>query len=129
MGTNRPNPESAAELLARWRASGRDVNAAQAAAVIAAHALEWANAAQEAASETEKAAAAASEAVQRALAAAQSAKRAASFAAEAAQLILATAEGDKVRANHDVELATERETEAAHRFHDAEARGFPKGSE
>src|SRR5665213_2128370 len=55
MGTNRPNPESAAELLARWRASGRDVNAAQAAAVIAAHALEWANAAQEAASETEKA--------------------------------------------------------------------------
>ena len=128
MSTRRPDPDSAAELLARWRESGRDVSAAEAAAIIAAQALESARAAEMAAIETEVAANAAAEAVQRALAAAQSAKRAAAYASEAAKLILATAEGDKVRANHEVERASEQEVEAGRRFHDAQDRGFPHGS-
>ena len=35
-------------------------------------------------------------------------------------LALATAEGDKVRANHDVEVAEHAETDARDRFHVAE---------
>ena len=128
MSTRRPDPESAAELLARWRESGRDVSAAEAAALIAGQALESARAAEAAAIETEVAANAAAEAVQRALAAAQSAKRAAAFASESAKLILAPAEGDQVRANHVVERASEHQAEAGRRFHEAQDRGVPHGS-
>ena len=128
MSKRRPDPDSAAELLATWREAGRDVTAAEAAARVASQALESAHAAEAAADETEVAANAAAEAVQRALAAAQSARRAASYAAEAAKLILATTEGEKARANQDVEEAGEKEAEAGRRFHDAQDRGFPHGS-
>lgn len=118
--------ETASELLAIWRAAGRDTVAARAAAAVAKMALAAATAAQEAADEVEVAAEAATEAAERARGAAAKAKSAAAQAAEAAQLALQTAQGDKVRANHDVEIADGAEAEAREAFHDAEAEGFGK---
>jgi hypothetical protein len=118
----------AAELLAEWRAAGRDTAAAEAASEVARLALEAAQAADEAASETEAAASAAAAAVDQALKAAASAKRAAEHAANAAHILLASAEGDKVRANHDLEAAREAESKTRQEFHDSELQGFPRDS-
>ena len=116
----------AADLLADWRAAGRDTAAAEAASEVANLALEAATAAEEAASETEVAAMAAASAVDQALKAAASAKRAAERAAYAARILLATAEGDKVRATHDLEAAKEAEDRTRREFHDSELQGFPR---
>jgi hypothetical protein len=116
--------ESAAELLADWRAAERDTVAAGSTAKIAALALQAATAAEEAAEEVEAAANAAAEAVERARGAALKARGAAIQAAEAANLALATAEGDKVRANHQLEEAEQAEEAAADRFHAAQDKGF-----
>jgi hypothetical protein len=124
LSKRQPDPESASELLADWRAAGRDVSAAETASQAASLALASAHAAETAAVETEAAALAAAEAGKLALAAAQSAKRAAAHAADAARLLLATAEGDQARADHEVELASEHESEANRRFHEAQERGF-----
>jgi type II secretory pathway component HofQ len=116
----------ATELLASWRAAGRDTAAAKAASAVASLALEAAKAADEAAAETQAAASAAPSAVDQALKAAASAKRAAEHAANAARILLASAEGDKVRAKHDLELAEEAEDKTREEFHDSELQGFPK---
>lgn len=116
----------ASELLADWRAAGRDTAAAKAASEVASLALEAAKAADEAASETEAAASAAASAVDQALKAAASAKRAAEHAANAARILLASAEGDKVRADHDLEVAKEAEDKSRQGFHDSELQGFPR---
>ena len=118
--------KSAAELLADWRAAGRDTAAAHAAASVAELALKAAAAAEEAAVEVEAAAQAARDAVERAMGAAARAKRAASEAAESASVYLAGAEADKVRANHVSEVAEEAEAAARDRFHEAQAEDFPK---
>jgi hypothetical protein len=118
----------AGELLADWRAAGRDTAAAEAASEVATLALEAAKAADGAASETEAAATAAASAVDQALKAAASAKRAAEHAANAARILLASAEGDKVRANHDLEVAKEAEDRTRKEFHDSELQGFPSGN-
>lgn len=120
------NPETAAELLAGWRAASRDTAAAEAAAKVASLALQAAKAADDAATETETAATAASTAVEQALRAAASAKRAAAAAAKAAHILSASAEGDQVRADLDVEMAKGVEENAAREFHDADAKGFPR---
>jgi hypothetical protein len=116
--------ETAAELLAGWRAAERDTIAATSTSKVAALALEAATAAEEAAEEVEAAASAASEAVERARSAAVRARKAAAQAAEAAHMALATAEGDKVRANHELEKAEEAETAARDRFHEAQTHDF-----
>jgi hypothetical protein len=118
--------QQAAELLADWRAAGRDTAAAKAASEVASLALEAAKAADEAAAETEVAATAAASAVDQALKAAASAKRAAERAATAARILLASAEGDKVRANHDLDVAKEAEDKTRQEFHDSELQGFPR---
>jgi uncharacterized protein involved in type VI secretion and phage assembly len=124
---NTPKTRStAAELLADWRAAGRDAVAARAAAKIAAMALEAASSAEEAAAEVETAARAALMAVESARALAAKARHAASEAALAAAAMLEQAGGDKVRANHDVDIADQAEKEAAEAFHSAETEGFPK---
>jgi hypothetical protein len=125
------NPEhnTAAELLADWRAAGRDTSAAQAAVRVASLVLEAAKAAEEAALETEAAAKAAQEAVERALLAASSAKRAAARAAEAAQILISGAEGDQARASQDLDKAERSEEVAGDRFHSAQEHGFPKERE
>jgi hypothetical protein len=117
---------NAAELLANWRAAGRDTAAAKTASEVASLALEAAKAADEAAAETEAAASAAASAVDQALKAAASAKRAAEHAAKAAHILLASAEGDKVRANHDLDAAQEAEAQTRKEFHDSELQGFPR---
>ena len=119
-------PKTAAEMLAEWRAAGRDTVAARAAASVAALALKAAAAAEEAATEVEAAAEAAVEAVERARAAASRARAAAGQAAEASSLALASARGDKVRANHDVEEADLAESEARDAFHQVEGAAFAK---
>jgi hypothetical protein len=73
----------------------------------------------------EVAARAALESVENARALAAKAKSAASEAPGSAS-ILKEAGGDKVRANHDVEVADDAEKEAGEAFHRAEAEGFPK---
>ena len=121
----KPDAQStAAELLGAWRAAGRDTVAAQAAARIAELALSASAAAEEAAGEVEAAAKAALESVEKARSAASKAKAAAARAAEAADLALASAAGDKVRANHDVEVAEEAETKARDAFHAKEDVAF-----
>ena len=122
---DQPESKSTAELLADWRAAGRDTVAARAAAHVAALALGAAAAADEAATEVEVAAQAALESVEKARYAASKARQAANQASEAAQLILEGAKGDKVRANHDVEVAESAETDARDAFHrgENEARG------
>jgi hypothetical protein len=124
-----PDPEhgQAAELLSKWRAAGRDTVAAQSAAEVAGLALAAARAAEEAAVETEGAAQSAAEAVERALNAAAKAKKAAAAAARAAHILIAGAEGDKVRANHDVDVAQTAEDEAGKEFKQARDRGFAEG--
>lgn len=118
--------KTAAELLAEWRAAGRDVVAARAGARVAELALVAAVEAEKAADEVEQAAQAALQAVDRARAAAARATAAASEAAVAAHSTLDTARGDKLRANHDVGVAVEAERDAEESFHDAEREGFPK---
>jgi hypothetical protein len=125
--SNPDRPKTAAELLAAWRAAGRDSVAARAAAGVAELALKAAAAAEEAATEVEAAAEAAVEAVQRARAAATRARAAALQAAEASSLALESARGDKVRANHDVEEADVAESGARDAFHEAEGEAFAKG--
>ena len=122
----KPERLTASELLADWRAAGRDTAAAQDALRVATLALEAATAAEEAAEETETAALAAQEAVQRALQAAASAKRAAAHAAAAAQVLSSGAEGDIVRATQQLSEASSAEETASERFHTAQDDGFPK---
>ena len=126
MAEDREGHKSAAELLAAWRAAGRDTVAARAAAKVAERALEAATAAEAAATAVDVAARAAQEAVARARELAATARSAAIEAAELAASILEEAAGDKVRANLDVEVADEAEKEAAHDFHHAQAEGFSK---
>ena len=118
---------TAAELLADWRAAGRDTAAAKAAAEVADLAVVTARTANEAASEAEVAANVTAEAAQRALEASASAKRAAASVSDAAQQFLSIAEGDKVRADHAVEQAEAAEKDAGDRFHEAQQRGFARG--
>lgn len=120
---------SMAELLAAWRAAGRDSVAAQAAARIAELALEAATAADEAAREVEEAAKAALDSVQKATNAATKARRAATQAAEAASIMLAAAEGDRARADQEVEVAQHHEDDARDAFHrgEGDARRGPTG--
>ena len=122
MAADKPEKRPIESLLADWRAAGRDTVAAHAAAQVSALALEAATAAGEAASEVERAARAALEAVEKARTAAAHARDGALAAAAAAQLILQSAQGDKVRSNHDVEVAEEAETRARDAFHAAEDR-------
>lgn len=126
MAEDRQEHRSAAELLADWRAAGRDTVAARAAAKVAARALEAASAAEAAAMAVDVAARAALDAVAKARALAATARLAATDAAQLAASILEEATGDKVRANHDVEVADEAEKDAADAFHTAEAKGFPR---
>ena len=112
-------PDSLGELMADWRAAGRDVKAAEAAATVADQALESARAAEDAA----RAAAKSSE---RALAAAQSARKAANQAAEAARIFMATAESDEARARKELDRAGLREIESGQRFRDAQDEKFQK---
>lgn len=126
MAEDHEGHRSAAELLAGWRAAGRDTVAARAAARVAERALEAATAAEAAATAVDVAARAALEAVAKARALAATARSAATDAAQLAASILEEAAGDKVRANHDVEVADEVEKGAADAFHQAEAEGFPK---
>jgi hypothetical protein len=121
--------KSAAQLLAEWRAAGRDVTAAMAASHVAELALAAAEAAEEAATAVQRAADAALSAVEHARDAAGGAQRAATLAAEAAQLASASAEGDKARAEVVVTQAQAAEAEAGERFHDAEEHGFPRNEE
>jgi hypothetical protein len=118
--------ESAAELLAEWRAAGRDTVAAHAAAKVAELALEAATAAEEAANEVEAAAKIAHEAIEKARSAAGRAREAAAHAAEAAHLAIGSAVEDKAHANHDVEVAEQAETEARDAFHRGENAAFDK---
>lgn len=126
MSEEREEKRTAAELLAEWRAAGRDVVAARSAAKVAELALVAAVEAEKAATEVEQAAKAALQAVDRALAAAARATAAAGEAAVAAHSTLEDAGGDKLDANHHVGVAEEAEREAEKSFHDAEAKGFPK---
>jgi hypothetical protein len=103
--------QSAAELLAEWRAAVRDTNAARGAAKVAELALT---------------AAAAPKGRQRATLAARRARTAAGQAAGAASLAFAAAEGDKVRADHDIEVAERAEEVAQERFREAEDEAFRK---
>jgi hypothetical protein len=112
--------KSTQNLLADWRAAGRDTVAARAAARVAGLALEAATAAEEAANEVEAAARGALDAVDKARSAALRAKAAAGQAAEAAQFLLEGAKGDKVRANHDVQVAEAAEGFARDAFHEVE---------
>ena len=121
--------KSTAELLAEWRAAGRDSVAARAAAHVAQLALGAVTAAEEAANEVEAAAKAALESVDKARFAAAKARRAALQAADAAALLLTEAQGDKVRANHDVDIAERAEADARDAFHTAESRARGKRSE
>ena len=116
---------SAAELLAEWRAAGRDTVAARAASHVAEMALHAASAAEEAANEVEAAAKLALESVDKARSAASKARLAAGRASEAANILLAEAEGDKVRADYDLKVAEGAESDARDAFHGAEdkARG------
>jgi hypothetical protein len=123
------SPKIASELLADWRAAGRDTAAAMAASEVASLTLEAAKAADDAASETEAAATAAASAVELALKAAASAKRAAQYAANAAHVLIASAEGDKVRASHQLEEAKKAEEKTRLEFHDSQLQGFPQQTE
>jgi hypothetical protein len=107
--------ESAAELLADWRAAGREAAGAHTAAQVATLALAAAEAAEEAANEVE-AAAAAVHAVALARSAADRARSAAARASEAAQLAMATAEGDLARADQVADQADEAEDAARVRY-------------
>jgi hypothetical protein len=118
--TDHPEAKSTADLLAEWRAAGRDTVAARAAANVAAAALEAAAAAEEAASQVEAAAKAALESVERARAAAERARLAAAQALE-------TAKGDKVKANHHVVVAEQAESDARDAFHEAEQQAAQRG--
>jgi hypothetical protein len=110
-----------AELLADWRAAGRDTAAAFEAARIAGLALEAAKAAVAAANDVEATAAAALEAVEQARTAAIRARETASKAAEAAALVVAEAQGSQAQAADDVEHAEQAEAAARDAFHKAEA--------
>ena len=112
-------PDTLAELMADWRAAGRDVKAAEAAATIADQALDAARTAEESAR-------AAAESVERSLAAAQSASTAANQAAQAARIFLVTAEDDEARAREEVERAGRSEVDSGQRFHDAQNEKFRK---
>lgn len=118
---DQPDLKSTADLLADWRAAGRDTVAAKAAANVAALALEAATAAEEAANEVEAAARGALDAVEKARSAAASARDAAMHAAAAAALILEGAKGDTDRATRGVNLAEQAESDARDAFHEAEA--------
>src|SRR5689334_9972789 len=118
--------KSAAELLAEWRAAGRDAVAAKAAARGGTLALTAAEAALQAANEVETAAGAALQAVDLARAAATRAKTAAGEAAATAADALAEAQGDKADANRHVELAEAAEKLAGEAYHEADRQGFPK---
>lgn len=120
---------STAELLAEWRAAGRDSVAARAAAHVAAMALEAAVAAEDAANEVEAAARTALDSVEKARSAVGKARQAATRAADAAALLLAEAQGDKVRANHDVEVTERAESDARDAYHEAETKVRGKRSE
>jgi len=89
-------------------------------------ALEAAAAAEAAATEVEVAARAALESVENARTLAAKAKSAAAEAAQLATSILKDAGGDKLQANHVVEVAEQAEKEAGQAFHRAEGEGFPK---
>ena len=121
-----PENRSAAELLAEWRAAGRDVVAARAAAKVAERALEAATAAEQAANAVDDAARGALDAVAKARALAATARSAANEAAHLAASILEGSTGDKARASQDVAVAERAEKQAEVAFHDAEAEGFPK---
>jgi hypothetical protein len=123
-----PEHGQAADLIGKWRAAERDTVAAKDAAQVAGLALAAAMAAEEAAVETEQAALSAADAVERALDAAAKAKKAAAAAAEAAHLAMAGAEDDKVRANHDVDVAQDAEGKAHDDFKRARDRGFAPDS-
>jgi hypothetical protein len=107
---------SAAELLADWRAAGRDTTAAMHLARIAEVALEAATAVEAAALAVSKAADAARQAAEYSRVATISAYRAAELAAEGAQLAKATAEGDRVRAHQGLDRARQHETWAEERM-------------
>jgi hypothetical protein len=117
---NETDRRETGEPLAGWRSAERDMAAAHRAAKVAALALSAAQLAEEAATEVEAAATAAAEAVERARGAAMKARAAAEQAAEASRIGLSGAEGDKVRANHDVDVAEEAEGVARDRYRGAE---------
>jgi chromosome segregation protein len=109
-------PTTAADLLAEWRAAGRDTVAAQNAVAVSKRALEVADAAEQAARETHEAADAAKQAAERAREAAAQARRSASLAAESAQLAHASAQGDAARADQVLQAAEIAEATARARF-------------
>ena len=117
---------SAADLLGDWRAAERDAVSAKKARSVADRALAAAQAASEAAAESAAAAKAAVEASRRASLAAQAARKVAAELSASAAADAKTAEGDKATANHHVTHTEEAETSARDRFHDAEAKGFPR---
>jgi hypothetical protein len=111
--------DTLAELMANWRASDRDLKAAETALTVAEQALESAHAAEEAAR-------AASKTVDRALAAAKKASASANQAAEAAKLFLAAARQDETRAQGEVDQASQREAASGELFRNAQAEKFQK---
>jgi len=112
----------AAALLGDWRAAERDRAAAVSAAEVALRALAAAQAAEEAASQSDESARAAESAVRLAMQAAENARKAALAAKDLATILSGTAEGDKLRANHAVEVADEALQQAADVFHEDQVR-------
>ncbi|HUG30241.1 MAG TPA: hypothetical protein VMQ65_07015 [Candidatus Limnocylindria bacterium] len=87
-------------------------------------ALAAATAAEEAANEVDAAAKATLEAVEKARNAANKAKALATQAADAATLLIGEAGIDKAKANHDVDIAEDAESDARDAFHKAEDKAF-----
>jgi precorrin-2 methylase len=111
---------SAAELLGNWRAAERDLAAAQATAGVTSLAAAAAASAVTAATETGEAARLSMEAAQRA-------ERSALRTAEAAMITARVAQHEKQSADTALERSFEAETDAAARFHEAQALDFPPG--
>jgi hypothetical protein len=111
--------DTLAELMATWRASDRDLKAAETALTVAEQALESARAAEEAAR-------AAAKTVDRALGAAKRASASANLAAEAAKLFLAVAGKDQTRAKDEVDRAGQLEAASGQHFRDAQDEKFQK---
>lgn len=126
MSEDRPHPPKASELLGDWRVAERDVVAARTAQEVAARALDAAKVAEEAAAESQKAAQAAVVAAERAQQAADLARQVATEVAEAAATEAAGEERSKSKTNHVLEEAESAESAARDRYHEAEAKGFPK---
>lgn len=110
---------TAAELLSEWRAAERDLVAAQ-------DTLDVATLAATAAGEAVVAARETSEAAELSQQAAQRAQMSAARTAAAADVTARVASKDQKSATASLESATQAESDAADRFHEAERQGFPK---